>query len=92
MTSVTIRPHLPGFVDTPPSLPAVFTNLDELRLVPFVARWAAQPEFSRFTVHPYDGDPLLVAEMTSGEHWVIGYLSEYPFPGSEELKPPIGSA
>lgn len=73
----TIKEHVPGFVDARVADPltATFSTEDDLRAVPWVASWAAEPGFVQFS----RSDNALMAELHGGrEFWVVGYLAPLP--------------
>ncbi len=79
--AITIRPHVPGFVDGLQPEPYVIGSLDALLELPCVRAWAEDiaPPFYRFSLaRPEgleDGTALLMAEMDEGREWyVVGYL------------------
>lgn len=69
-----ISQHIPAFVETD-SAPerAEFASLAELLAIPFVARWASDPDFYKFSIR----DGHLLAEQRGGRSWwVIGRVSD----------------
>jgi hypothetical protein len=69
----SIRRHIPASIDTD-AVPALcsFNNTDALLLVPWVASWKAMRGFERFSM----SDELLMAELSDGSSWVVGYVLE----------------
>lgn len=76
----TIRQHIPSFIGSgPDAQQADYRTVSELLAIPFVARWATDSNFHRFSQSQLwkDGQVILLAEQDGGKKWwVIGYLSE----------------
>lgn len=85
---MTIRQHIPAFVDGIEPGRADFETLEQLLAVPFVKRWSEPAEaFRRYSYVPRRYEyresrnvDYLMAEMADGKHWVIGYIE----PGAGE--------
>lgn len=75
MTS-TVTEHCGG--DREPQT-GTFRTMAELRDISFVAWWAKQDGFSRFALWPASvprgPDHYLMAEMTDGKSWVVGFVT-----------------
>jgi hypothetical protein len=68
---------MPNFMDFEPEPPVDFDTLDELRAVPFVKRWADDPQCAGLASGgPHGDEHLLMALMRDGSHWVIGYMQQ----------------
>lgn len=76
----SIRQHVPPFVEGGNPKTAKFKSLSALLRVPWVAKWAADASFHRFSVNNrIRQQPLLMAEFENGSVWyVVGFLTEVP--------------
>lgn len=70
------RPHMPGFISIEPDPPTVGESLQDMLNAPQPKRFAAGDLFDRFS-HIADGAgyDTLMAEMTDGTFWVVGYVT-----------------
>lgn len=75
-----IKQHRPGFVEGYEDLEADFSSVEELKAIPWIARWAQEPGFHVFSIYgsQLSGDYLLIAEFKGDDPkwWTIGFLSE----------------
>lgn len=69
----SFRPHVPGFVDCEPGDPFEFNTTEELLTLPWVDKFARDPDFDYFA----KGAGCLMAVYKPGSWrgwWVIGYI------------------
>jgi hypothetical protein len=75
---VTIRWHMPGFLDYEPPAPATVHNWTEAEKLEPIANWLKQDAF--FSVDRSQPDRPLMATMRDGRFYVVGYLDGTDFP------------
>lgn len=75
-----IKQHIPGFCEGYEDLEAEFNSVEELKAIPWIARWSQEPDFRLFSIYgsQLSGDYLLIVEFSGSDPkwWTIGFLSE----------------
>ena len=73
---IHVRQHLPNFVDIDRQADTDVKRIDDVLAIPWIASWAHDPGFHRYSVSVDHDRHLLMAEYDEGRHWhVIAYLT-----------------
>lgn len=78
---ISVKQHIPGFVSGVDPVDTTVESLQALFDLPFVQRWASDPNFShweiaqtRYTYVSGSDEDNLMAIMKDGSFWVVAYL------------------
>lgn len=72
---MNFRPHMPGFISIDPDPPTGGETLADMLNAPQPKRFAEGEMFDRFSHIASGGYDTLMAEMTDGKFWVVGYVT-----------------